>query len=77
MTLPQLALILGTLGVFIVYWSGQRQRQHLPPGPQKLPLIGNVLSMPSRVEWETFAKWGKEYSLYLVSSTIFISCLGP
>jgi hypothetical protein len=77
MTLPQLALILGTLGVFVVYWrSGQRHRRHLPPGPKKLPLIGNLLSMPTKVEWETYAKWGKEYSLCLITRTIFISCLG-
>jgi hypothetical protein len=64
MALPQLAFILGTLGVFVVYWrSGQRQRRHLPPGPRKLPFIGNLFSMPTRAEWETFTKWGKEYSL--------------
>jgi hypothetical protein len=72
----QLTLILGTLGVFVLYWSGQRQRRrHLPPGPKKLPFIGNLLSMPTRAEWETFAKWGKEYSPCLIPRTVFISCL--
>ena len=76
MTLLQLAFIFGTLGVFVVYWrNGQRQRRHLPPGPKKLPFIGNLLSMPRAVEWETFAKWGQEYGLCLIPCTIFISCL--
>jgi len=72
----QLTLVLGTLGVFVVYWSGQRQRRRrLPPGPKKLPFIGNLLSMPTRAEWETFTKWGNEYSLCLIPRTIFISCI--
>jgi hypothetical protein len=76
MELPQLAFILGTLAVFVVYWrSDQRQRRHLPPGPKKLPFIGNLLSMPSSAEWETFTKWGKQYSLCLIPRIIFISSL--
>ena len=64
MTLTQLALILSTLTIiFVVYWTnGQRQGRNLPPGPRKYPLIGSFLSMPSTLEWETFAKWGQEYS---------------
>ena len=63
MALPQLAFILGILGVFVVYWrNGQHQQRVLPPGPRKFPFIGSLLSMPTRVEWETFTKWGKEYS---------------
>ena len=63
MTLTQLAIVLCTLTVFIVYWmNGKQQGRKLPPGPKKYPLIGNVFSMPSTLEWETYARWGKEYS---------------
>ena len=64
MTLNQLAFVLITLTVFVVYWmNGQREKRNLPPGPKKYPLIGNLLSIPSTLEWETYAKWGREYSL--------------
>ncbi|KAF7330076.1 OrdA protein [Mycena kentingensis (nom. inval.)] len=33
----------------------------LPPGPPGLPILGNVLDMPSVTEWLTFSKWGAKY----------------
>ena len=64
MTFIQLAFVLSILTIFVVYWvNGQRKGQNLPPGPKKYPLIGSLLSMPSTLEWETFAKWGHEYIL--------------
>ncbi|KAK7046001.1 hypothetical protein VNI00_006996 [Paramarasmius palmivorus] len=38
-----------------------RRKSPLPPGPPGLPLVGNVLDMPSGQEWLTFAEWGKKY----------------
>ena len=63
LTGTQLAFLLSTLTIFVVYWmNGQRREGRLPPGPKKYPLIGNLLSMPSTLEWETYAKWGQDYS---------------
>ncbi len=36
----------------------------LPPGPKGLPLVGNVLDMPSEKDWFTFAKWGETYGMF-------------
>ncbi|KAF8889423.1 cytochrome P450 [Gymnopilus junonius] len=42
----------------------------LPPGPSKIPIIGNLLDMPSSYDWLTFAEWGKKWG-GIVSISIF------
>ncbi|KAJ7746782.1 cytochrome P450 [Mycena maculata] len=32
-----------------------------PPGPRRLPLLGNILDMPSEKEWIKFSEWGQTY----------------
>ncbi|KAF9531077.1 cytochrome P450 [Crepidotus variabilis] len=41
-----------------------------PPGPRKLPLIDNLLDMPTEKEWLTFAAWGDNWG-DIVSVSVF------
>ncbi|GJJ10296.1 hypothetical protein Clacol_004522 [Clathrus columnatus] len=58
--LPGLALVL-----FLLYKAVSikhlRQPAPFPPGPEPLPVLGNILDMPKTQPWKTFSQWGKEY----------------
>ncbi|KAJ7624709.1 cytochrome P450 [Roridomyces roridus] len=61
-------------GLILVHrlWSGSRSQLPLPPGPKKLPILGNLLDIPSKDPWETYAKWAKDYG----SDVLHISIAG-
>ncbi|KAJ6471903.1 cytochrome P450 [Mycena sanguinolenta] len=46
--------------VFFLRYSRAQSKLPLPPGPKKLPLLGNLFQMPSEREWETYMKWSRE-----------------
>ncbi|KAJ8487351.1 hypothetical protein ONZ45_g14371 [Pleurotus djamor] len=65
---PLILLAVGTLSVAVA-WKLSSLRSSglpLPPGPKKLPLIGNLLDMPKNDEWVTYARWGKQYGSDLI-----------
>ncbi|KAJ6588876.1 hypothetical protein B0H19DRAFT_222964 [Mycena capillaripes] len=66
LTLASAALI---AALAFIYWkrsSGPR----LPPGPRPLPLVGNLLSMPSHSQWETYSKWSKKYNSDILCANV-------
>ncbi|KAJ7765339.1 cytochrome P450 [Mycena metata] len=65
-------LVLTAVLAICVYFRFRTNSRRLPPGPPKLPFIGNVLSMPSSHEWITFSQWGKKYG----SDIIHLDVLG-
>ncbi|KAH7884301.1 cytochrome P450 [Phlebopus sp. FC_14] len=58
-----LFVVLSTSALGYSLWSkkGTRTRSPLPPGPPSLPILGNVLDIPSSEPWIAYDKWAKKY----------------
>ncbi|KDR66540.1 hypothetical protein GALMADRAFT_259045 [Galerina marginata CBS 339.88] len=69
-----LFVFLATLATMLLVYLRNKKRPLLPypPGPRKLPVLGNLLDLPTSNEWETYARWSKEYS----SAVVHINAAG-
>lgn len=59
-------LITNFAGILVIFllvkqWSLTRRYKHLPTGPPRLPLLGNILNWPLKKPWITFAQWAQTY----------------
>lgn len=67
--LPALDVSLGILFLAALWRLISRKTPSMPPGPRGLPLLGNVLNMPTTESWLVFAQWAKTYGMSSVEHT--------
>ena len=60
-----LDVVAAVFGVVLVKKIFTKRSGTLPPGPSKLPILENLLDMPTSHEWITFAEWGKKWGMEL------------
>lgn len=77
-----LDVVATVFGIILVKKLFTKHSSALPPGPSKLPILENLLDMPTSHEWITFAEWGKKWGMelhvvFLFNCSLTSVLLGP
>lgn len=64
---PRWALPLAAALPLCLHYVRETKKPPLPPGPRGLPVVGNILDVPSGDIWLKFSqlgdKWGRSYAI--------------
>ncbi|KAH9056869.1 cytochrome P450 [Lactarius vividus] len=66
------AVVVGFGGLVLLVMRVGKDRLPYPPGPKRLPIIGNLFNIPSQEAWVTYRKWSEEFA----SDIIHVDVMG-
>lgn len=64
---PTIGIVLASFLLVCILWKKlplhprTGKAKLLPPGPRRLPLLGNLFDIPTKSPWEVFSKWAGVY----------------